>query len=198
VIVIDGAQGEGGGQVLRTALALSLRTGQPFRIENIRAKRAKPGLLRQHLTSVQAACAISGADAEGAALGSMALTFTPGRVRGGDYAFSIGTAGSTTLVLQTVLLPLLLCGEASTVTIEGGTHNPAAPPFEFLKLAFLPLLRRMGGHVELELLRPGFFPRGGGCIRATIEPTSHLGRLDLEERGKLVARRIEADRKSVV
>ncbi|HKO56535.1 MAG TPA: RNA 3'-terminal phosphate cyclase [Thermoanaerobaculia bacterium] len=191
MISIDGSQGEGGGQVLRTSLALSLCTGQPFRIENIRARRKTPGLLRQHLTAVNAAAEVGSASVEGAAIGSMALTFTPDQVRGGDYAFAIGTAGSTTLVLQTILLPLLLCDEPSTVTIEGGTHNKAAPPFDFIEAAFLPLLRRMGGRVEVELLRAGFYPAGGGRIRAVIEP-SHLTRLDVPERGELVTRRIRA------
>src|SRR4051812_38459973 len=127
LIVIDGAHGEGGGQVLRTSLALSLVTGKPFRIDNIRAKRAKPGLLRQHLTAVNAAIEVGEASAEGTELGSTTLTFIPRAVRAGDYHFAIGTAGSTTLVLQTILLPLALADQPSTIEIEGGTHNPNAP-----------------------------------------------------------------------
>ncbi|MEA2339114.1 MAG: 3-terminal phosphate cyclase [Thermoanaerobaculia bacterium] len=192
LIVIDGASGEGGGQVLRTALALSLVTGKPFRIENIRAKRAKPGLLRQHLTAVNAAVEIGSASAEGAELGSGTLTFVPHAVRSGDYHFAIGTAGSTTLVLQTILLPLALAGEPSTVAIEGGTHNPNAPPFEFLDTAFLPLLRRMGVGIELELVRPGFYPAGGGAIRVRITPTRRLVALHIEERGEIVSQRVRA------
>lgn len=188
MIVIDGSQGEGGGQVLRTSLALSLVTGAPFRIENIRAKRQKPGLLRQHLTAVDAAAQVGDAAVEGAELGSGALTFVPRSLRAGSYDFRIGTAGSTMLVLQTILLPLALAGETSTVQIEGGTHNPAAPPFDFLQQAFLPLLRRMGAEVELELLRPGFYPAGGGRIRATIAPAKRLGRLELTRRGEIVTR----------
>jgi RNA 3'-terminal phosphate cyclase (ATP) len=187
LIVIDGASGEGGGQVLRTALALSLVTGKPFRIENIRAKRAKPGLLRQHLTAVNAAVEIGSASAEGAELGSGTLTFVPHAVRSGDYHFAIGTAGSTTLVLQTILLPLALAGEPSTVAIEGGTHNPNAPPFEFLDTAFLPLLRRMGVGIELELVRPGFYPAGGGKIRVRIMPAPSLVALHIEARGEIVS-----------
>jgi RNA 3'-terminal phosphate cyclase (ATP) len=192
MIVIDGAHGEGGGQVLRTSLALSLATGKPFRIENIRAKREKPGLLRQHLTAVNAAVEVGDASVEGASMGSVTLVFVPKTLRAGDYRFSIGTAGSTTLVLQTILLPLILADGASTVAIEGGTHNPAAPPFEFLERAFLPLLRRMGAEIELTLVRPGFYPAGGGAIRVSIAPSNALGVLDLERRGEIVSRRIRA------
>lgn len=162
LIVIDGSEGEGGGQVLRTSLALSLITGKPFRIENLRAKRDKPGLLRQHLTAVHAAVQVGDAAVEGASLGSTALTFVPRALRAGDYSFAIGTAGSTMLVLQTVLLPLVLAGGSSTLELEGGTHNPSSPPFDFVERAFLPLLRRMGAEIEIELVRPGFHPAGGG------------------------------------
>lgn len=192
MIEIDGAQGEGGGQVLRTALALSLITGKAFRITNIRAGRKSPGLLRQHLTAVDAATKISGAAVDGAVLGAGALTFVPGRVRGGDYAFAIGTAGSTMLVLQTVLLPLALAGEPSTIELEGGTHNPSSPPFDFIEQSFLPLLATMGAPIVLELERPGFYPAGGGKIRVAIPPASQLGRLALEERGEIVECRARA------
>jgi RNA 3'-terminal phosphate cyclase (ATP) len=188
LIVIDGSRGEGGGQVLRTSLALSLITGSPFRIDNIRAKRKSLGLLRQHLTAVNAAVEVGGASIDGANLGSTSLTFVPQSIRAGAYAFAIGTAGSTMLVLQTILLPLVLADEESTVEIEGGTHNPAAPPFDFLQLAFLPLLRRMGADVDLELVRPGFYPAGGGKIRARIAPATRLARLELPSRGAIVSR----------
>lgn len=191
-LLIDGSQGEGGGQVLRTSLALSLVTRTPFRIENIRVKRKTPGLLRQHLTAVHAAMAVGDAAVEGATLGSTALTFEPRALRAGDYAFAIGSAGSTMLVLQTILLPLVLADAPSTIELEGGTHNPAAPTFDFMELAFLPLLRRMGADVRLELVRPGFYPAGGGKIRATIAPTKRLGRLDVDDRGAIVARRVRA------
>jgi RNA 3'-terminal phosphate cyclase (ATP) len=188
MLTIDGANGEGGGQVLRTSLALSLITRKPFRIENIRAKRKTPGLLRQHLTAVSAATQVGDAAVDGAAIGSMALTFVPQALRSGEYAFAIGTAGSTMLVLQTILLPLALAEGVSTVELEGGTHNPAAPPFDFMDRAFLPLLRRMGANVDLELVRPGFFPAGGGKIRATITPTHALAALHLDERGPITTR----------
>ena len=162
MLTIDGSVGEGGGQILRTALALALVTGTPFRIHAIRARRRKPGLLRQHLTAVNAAATVGGASTDGASLGSRELTFRPGRITPGEYRFAVGTAGSTGLVLQTVLPPLLLASGPSTVTVEGGTHNPGAPPFDFLARVFLPLLRRMGAHVEARLDRPGFYPAGGG------------------------------------
>lgn len=186
MIVIDGSFGEGGGQILRSSLSLSLLTGKPFRIENIRARRAKPGLLRQHLTAVCAAGEIGDAAMEGAEVGSTSLTFIPKAMRAGEYKFSIGTAGSTMLVFQTVLLPLALADAPSTIELEGGTHNPTAPPFEFLEHAFLPLLRKMGANVELQLERPGFYPAGGGCVRATITPAKRLAPLVLHQRGEIV------------
>src|SRR6185369_12210380 len=130
MITIDGSQGEGGGQILRTSLALSLVTGQSFRLENIRAGRQKPGLLRQHLTAVEAATSVGNAEVIGATLGSQTLEFRPGEVKPGDYCFAVGTAGSATLVLQTILPPLLTATRISNLTLEGGTHNPFAPPFD--------------------------------------------------------------------
>jgi RNA 3'-terminal phosphate cyclase (ATP) len=192
VIEIDGSEGEGGGQVLRTALALSLIERKPFRIVNIRAKRQKPGLLRQHLTAVQAAAEVGGAAVEGAAIGATALTFVPQALCGGDYRFAIGTAGSTMLVLQTILVPLLLADRPSTIALEGGTHNPLAPPFDFIEHAYLPLLRRMGAEVSISLDRPGFHPAGGGRIRVAITPAPPLGRIELESRGQLVSHRARA------
>jgi len=192
MILIDGSHGEGGGQVLRTSPALSLITGEPFRIDNIRAKRRAPGLLRQHLTAVNAATEVGGASVEGAVLGSKALTFIPQHIRAGAYSFAIGTAGSTMLVLQTILLPLALADDESLIELEGGTHNPAAPPFDFMQHAFLPLLKRMGASVEIELQRPGFYPAGGGKIHARITPAKRLARLELASRGAIVSRRARA------
>jgi RNA 3'-terminal phosphate cyclase (ATP) len=185
MIQIDGSLGEGGGQVLRTALALALVTGQPFRLEKIRAGRAKPGLLRQHLTAVQAAARIGAARVEGAVLGSTSLVFEPGAIRPGNYHFDIGTAGSTTLVLQTILPPLLAAGGPSRLTLVGGTHNGLAPPFDFLARTFLPLLNRLGPAVAATLERPGFFPAGGGRLTAEIQPAPRLSPLCLGERGAL-------------
>ncbi len=184
VIELDGAAGEGGGQILRTALALSLVTGAPFRIDGIRANREKPGLLRQHLTAVLAAQRIGRAEVRGAELGSRSLTFAPRGIEGGELHFAVGTAGSTTLVLQTILPALLAAGSPSDVRLEGGTHNPSAPPFDFIEGAFLPLLARIGGHVEARLWRHGFFPAGGGEIRLGIAPSA-LRPIELLDRGAI-------------
>jgi RNA 3'-terminal phosphate cyclase (ATP) len=189
---IDGSRGEGGGQVLRSSLALSMASGRPFRIENIRARRAKPGLQRQHLTAVLAAAEVSGAVVDGASVGSRALSFAPGPVRPGSYHFAIGTAGSAPLVFQTVLPALMLAGAPSELIFEGGTHNPMAPPVDFLARVFLPLVRRLGPEVELEVDRLGFYPAGGGRFRARIVPRRDLGRLELLEAPRVSARRARA------
>lgn len=192
MITIDGSRGEGGGQILRTSLALSLATGQAFRLEQIRAGRTKPGLLRQHLTAVEAAKTVGCAEVTGALLGSQALEFRPTAVRPGDYRFAVGTAGSATLVLQTILPPLLTASGTTTLTLEGGTHNPFAPPFDFLARCFVPLIARMGPRVELELERPGFYPAGGGRFHARIEPVKRLTPIDLPERGAICGKRARA------
>jgi RNA 3'-terminal phosphate cyclase (ATP) len=192
VLTIDGSSGEGGGQILRSSLALSVITGTPFRIENIRANRDPPGLARQHLTSVTSAAAICAAQVEGAELRSRALTFRPGAVKPGDYAFSVGSAGSTTLVLQTVLPPLLLAAGPSTLTLEGGTHNPFAPPLDFLDKAFLPIINHMGPRVETALEQPGFAPRGGGRLIATVQPAAKLSPVHVPERGPVKLRHAKA------
>jgi RNA 3'-terminal phosphate cyclase (ATP) len=192
MITIDGSLGEGGGQILRTSLALSLVTGQAFRIENIRAGRQKPGLLRQHLTAVEAAAKVGGAAVDGAALGSRELIFKAGTVRAGHYRFAVGTAGSATLVLQTILPALIVGRESSRLTIEGGTHNPHAPPFDFLNGVFLPLLNRMGPQVSAKLERTGFFPAGGGCFSVEITPAEKLAPLDLRSRGESKGRSARA------
>lgn len=191
MITIDGSRGEGGGQVLRTALGLSLVTGTPFRISNIRAGRQKPGLLRQHLTGVRAAAEIGGADVSGDELGSRSLSFRPRALRPGAYAFNIGSAGSASLVLQTVLPALLSASGPTSITIEGGTHNPMAPPFEFLSEAFTPVLRRMGANIELEMSRYGFAPAGGGSLQARVLPAT-LAPLSLCERGEVRRRSARA------
>jgi RNA 3'-terminal phosphate cyclase (ATP) len=190
MIIIDGSEGEGGGQVLRNALALSLVTGTPFRIEKIRGGRSRPGLMRQHLTALEAACAIGGADCSDLAIGASSLEFVPGAVVAGDRHFAVGTAGSTSLVLQTILAPLMLAGAPSRLVLEGGTHNVHAPPFDFLARSFLPIVNRMGPRISATLIRPGFYPSGGGRIEVEIAPAPRLERIELVERGAL--RRVEA------
>jgi len=184
MIEIDGSVGEGGGQILRTSLALSMCTSRPFTLAHIRARRAKPGLMRQHLTCVQAAATICGATVQGAELGSGTLVFTPGAVKAGDYAFSVGTAGSCTLVLQTVWPALMLANQPSRLRLSGGTHNPMAPPFHFLQRCYAPLLQRLGASSELSLRRLGFYPAGGGEIDVTLHPAADsLQAFDLLDRG---------------
>lgn len=186
-LTLDGSSGEGGGQILRTGLALSMVTGRPLHITRIRSGRPKPGLMRQHLACVQAALAVCGGQAEGAELNSQTLVFTPGVVRAGDYRFQIATAGSCLLVLQTVLPALMLAEAPSKVELMGGTHNPMAPPFDFLERAFAPLVRRLGVGLELDLKRRGFFPAGGGELVAHIAPDPQaLAPVDVQERGPLL------------
>lgn len=170
ILEVDGAMGEGGGQVLRSALSLSVATGRSIRIENIRAGRAKPGLMRQHLTSARAAARICGARIEGDAIGSQNLVFQPGSIQAGAYEFAVGSAGSCLLVLQTILPPLLLADGPSELVLEGGTHNPAAPPFELIERAWLPRLQQMGATIAARIERRGFMPAGGGRVVLEITP----------------------------
>lgn len=169
-VFVDGAMGEGGGQVLRTSLALSCITGRPLHIENIRAARRNPGLAKQHLSAVQAACRICGGKADGVDLGSKVLDFQPGDVGSGDFCFDIGSAGSASLVIQTVLPALFLADKASMVTVTGGTHNPLAPPFDFLCETFLPAVAAAGFVGDCSLLRHGFYPAGGGKMTVDVQP----------------------------
>lgn len=189
---IDGSYGEGGGQIIRTSLALSLVTGKSFQVERVRANRDKPGLRQQHLTAVNAAAQIGAAKVEGAAVGATEFTFFPGAVTPGDYVFSVETAGSGTLVLQTVLPPLMIAAGSSMLRFEGGTHNVHAPPYDFLEKTFLPLVSLMGPRVLIELGRYGFYPPGGGRFDVFIEPSAKPKRLDLMKRGRIRARRARA------
>lgn len=187
MIELDGAIGEGGGQVLRTALTLSMITGKPFRIVNIRANRPKPGLMRQHLVAVQAAAEVCNAVIDAAEVGSQTLEFAPNIIKGGEYRFAIGTAGSCTLVLQT-LLPALMYAEApSVVSVTGGTHNSMAPPAHFLQRAYVRVLTEMGASIDIELKRFGFFPAGGGEIVARVTPCINLRPIELMARGERIA-----------
>ena len=167
MIIIDGSEGEGGGQIVRNSCALSLVTGRPFRIINARGNRES---------------SIGGATCEGVAVGASDFSCTAGRGTPGEYHFAVGTAGSTGLVLQTVLVPLLLAGGPSRLVLEGGTHNMLAPPFDFVAQAFAPVVRRMGAGIEMRLVRHGFYPRGGGRIEVEITPAP-LSPIDCLSRG---------------
>jgi RNA 3'-terminal phosphate cyclase (ATP) len=194
VITIDGAHGEGGGQVLRTSLALAVITGKPLHLYNVRAGRAKPGLAAQHLTSVRAAAAICGAELEGDSLNSQSLMFRPTHPpQAGEYQLDVteareaGSAGATTLVLQTVLLPLALAGGESRIILRGGTHAPFSPPFPYLRHVYLPTLWKMGLRADAELNRYGWYPAGGGQMTVKVKSrgTRSIAPITLIERGKL-------------
>ena len=193
MIIIDGSYGEGGGQVLRTSLTLAMLTGQEVQIDHIRAGRSKPGLAAQHLTAVRAAAAICNATVSGDEMGSQWLRFQPGGPpRAGDYTFDVarvrgaGSAGSVSLVLQTVLLPLALAAGSSRLMLHGGTHVPWSPPFPYLTEVYLPTLARVGIHATLELREWGFYPAGGGeLVAQVVGGGSGIHPLSLTERGPL-------------
>ena len=190
MIAIDGTTGEGGGQVLRTALSLSAITGKPFVLKNIRGKRSTPGLRQQHLTCVEAAAEICDAVVDGGHIGSSILTFRPGKhIIPGRYSWDIVTAGSTTLVLQTVLPVLAMADRTSHVKLTGGTHNPMAPPVDFIQQSFLPLLAGMGFSSAVHLERYGFYPRGGGIIEARIKEKTKGRALSLIKRSRMTRAR---------
>jgi len=187
-IVIDGSQGEGGGQVLRTAVSLAAALGREVTVTSIRAGRPKPGLAAQHVAAVRAAAAVCDADVAGDEIASTEVTFRPGPLRPGSYRFDIGTAGSTTLVLQTVIPALMLADDDSEVTVSGGTHNPLAPCFEYLRDVFAVLASTMNLQAYFVMERPGFFPAGGGKVAMQIrgvEGRDNLEPLRLGSRGEL-------------
>ena len=192
VVEIDGSQGEGGGQVLRTSVALSALRSRPLHITNIRAGRARPGLKRQHLACIRAAAEICDARLRGDESNSSEIHFEPGELKSGEYHFAVGSAGSALLVLQTVLWPLLFAKGNSRVVIEGGTHNAMAPPFDFVERCFMPIVRRMGARAAITLEKRGFMPAGGGRFVAEIEGDCTLSAIDILERGKLLERRATA------
>ena len=177
--IIDGSQGEGGGQILRSALALSMCTGTPVRIENIRAGRRKTGLLRQHLACVRASKEISNATVIGDELGSATVEFWPKEIKAGNYDFAIGSAGSTSLLFQTVLPALLMADKESNVSFSGGTHNDLAPSFDFIKHCFIPALRSINIDVDADLEAYGFMPNGGGKWTAKIKPIDTIATFNM-------------------
>lgn len=184
--VLDGSAGEGGGQILRTALSLSALTGQPFAIENIRARRLKPGLRPQHREAARAVARIVDAELHGDEVGSTRFSFAPRRPpAAGEWAFDIGTAGSTPLLFQTVCWPLALAGGSSSVTLRGGTHQDHSPSFHYLALVWGPAVARLGFTFGLELAAAGFYPEGGGEFTGRVEPAHAMPPLELLHRGTL-------------
>ncbi len=192
-ILIDGSYGEGGGQILRTSLALSGVTGKPFVINHIRAAREKPGLRPQHLLSVKAAAAVSRASVEGADLSSTEIRFQPSGLFPGAFHFDVsatqGSAGSVSLVLQTILPLLSFAEEKSTVQVTGGTHVPWSPSFHYLSLVSVPLLKRLGVSAGFDIFSWGWYPAGGGSVTARIEPAPAIRPLIMTDRGKLIRAR---------
>jgi len=190
IIRIDGSYGEGGGQILRTSLALSCVLSKPIEIINIRKARRKPGLQPQHLTAVVAAAAISNAHVEGAELASTAITFLPHATIGGNYEFDVsekkGSAGSTSLVLQTIMLPLCFARQPTNITVLGGTHVPWSPTFHYLKYIFLPMLSRIDTKVDLDIKKWGWYPGGGGMVVARVMPREKLLPIEILSRGRLL------------
>ncbi|NIS81135.1 MAG: RNA 3'-terminal phosphate cyclase [Anaerolineales bacterium] len=186
LIEIDGSKGEGGGQILRSALALSLATGKPMRMHHIRARRPKPGLRPQHLKSVEAAAVVGQAEVDGAVIGSSEITFRPRQLQAGNFHFDIGTAGATGLVLQTIFLPLSLVDAPSAVTITGGTHVRWSPCFHYLHWHWMPFMRKIGYDADLYLDLAGFYPQGGGQLRAVIRPRGSTSSLRLKKRGEVL------------
>jgi RNA 3'-terminal phosphate cyclase (ATP) len=187
MVEIDGSYGEGGGQVLRTALSLSCITGRPLRLFNIRKRRKKPGLMHQHLTCVNAMSEISNAEVKGNDIGSSELIFIPGKVNPGNYRFDIKTAGSTSLVIQSLLPPLILARGSSHITIKGGTHAPFCPPYHYISDVFIPMLGRIGINIMPSIKRYGFFPKGGGEVSLKIIPAERIRGLRLLSRGRLLS-----------
>ncbi len=186
MIVIDGSFGEGGGQILRTSIGLAAALGVPVRIFNIRAKRRNPGLQRQHMTAVRVLAEISRARVEGLHLGSTELLFEPRTLRGGRYRFDIGTAGSVTLVIQALLPVLPFVPEPIEIEIRGGTDVPWSPPVDYVKHVLIPILSRMGYRMELEVVRRGHYPRGGGIVVLRSQPSGRIQAVELSQRGELV------------
>ncbi len=186
MLLIDGSYGEGGGQILRTSVALSALLGEPIRVENIRSNRPKPGLAQQHLTGLKTLARLTDADTKGIELGSTAIEFAPTRIRPGRYEIDIGTAGSISLILQVASLPAAFAGGNVELEITGGTDVPWSPPMDYVRSVFYPTLARMGYSARAEIARRGYYPKGGGKVKVKISPVQTLEPLVLVERGNLV------------
>ncbi len=185
MIEVDGGHGEGGGQLVRMAIALSALTETPVRVVRIRAGRPTPGLAAQHVTAINALAELCGAKVTGVAVGASSIEFRPGNMASGHFSFDIGTAGSVTLVLQALLPVAAAAGGPVRVRLVGGTDVRWSPPMDYFNRVFLVLLRRLGGHADVEVLRRGYYPRGGGIVDVVIEPTRSWSSLDKPEAGEI-------------
>ena len=186
MIEIDGVSGEGGGQIIRTSVALSALTGKKCKIANIRAKRKNPGLQAQHKTAIDVVAKLCDAEVDGLRIGSKEIIFGPGKIKGGSLSFNIGTAGSTALVLQALMLPAMHAEKPLEIKITGGTTNKWAPSISYLSNVTLPLLKKFGYKGEVSLLKHGFYPTGGGLVEAKFRKCE-LESIDLVDRGKLIS-----------
>jgi RNA 3'-terminal phosphate cyclase (ATP) len=175
MLEIDGSFGEGGGQILRSALSLSVITGQPFKLTHIRKNRSPPGLQPQHLMATHALAQVCHGTIDGAELHAQSISFHPGKIEGGDYFFDIGTAGSVILVMQTILPVLLFASKQSVITVIGGTHVPNSPSIDYFERIFLPAIHRFGAQADIFLERPGYYPKGGGEVVLVVAPSSLNG-----------------------
>ncbi|MGQ9587169.1 MAG: RNA 3'-terminal phosphate cyclase [Thermoplasmata archaeon] len=187
MIDIDGSLGEGGGQILRTSISLSAVTGQPARIANIRAGRPNPGLSPQHVTSIEAVAQLCDAEVDGLFAGSKEVVFKPGTLAGGEFEFDVGTAGSVSLVIQSCLVPAVMSKSRVVMTVKGGTDVKWSPPIDFMRIAHFPILAKFGPACDLELISRGFYPEGGGEVRAEVSPVTKLLPVELGVRGKVLA-----------
>ncbi len=186
MIEIDGSHGEGGGQILRTAVSLSAVTLEPVKIFNIRSRRRNPGLAPSHMTAIEAVAKMSDADVDGLYPGSTRLEFRPRGVLGGQFEFDVGTAGSISLVLQTCLVPAVLAKSPIHITVKGGTDVNWSPPIDYMRLVHLPILGRFGPECDLEVRSRGFYPEGGGAVDLDIAPAGGLACVDLSSAGQPV------------
>lgn len=182
MLEIDGSYGEGGGQILRTAVALSVLTGKTVEIKNIRANRPNPGIKPQHYVAIESIKELCQAETKGLEIGSSHLEFSPGEIRGGSYKFDIGTAGSITLVFQACLLCAVKTHEQIKIKVIGGTDVKWSPSWDYFEHVFLPLLKKMGLLVNSRLIRRGYYPKGGGEAELTIEPSAGIKPLKLDKK----------------
>lgn len=182
---IDGSRGEGGGQILRVSVALAAVMGKPVEVYNVRAKRSPPGLRPQHVAAVKALTEIAQADASGLVIGSRQVRFVPKELKSGEFSFDAGTAASTTLILQSLMPVMAFSGGESSVEVRGGTNNPLAPTVEFLQTVLLPAIGRQGFRGAVQLVRRGFYPRGGGILKGRIESIDALRPLVVTEFGSV-------------